>query len=42
MVFRSHRQLQSEHSLHSIAYDGEEEHCFFNLQEDLAMDDLIN
>ena len=27
--------------LHEIAYDGEEEHCFFNLQEDLAMDDLI-
>ena len=27
--------------LHEIAYDGEEQHCFFNLQEDLAMDDLI-
>lgn len=27
--------------LHEIAYDGEEEHCFFNLQEDLARGDLI-
>ena len=27
--------------LHEIAYEGEEEHCFFNLQEDLARGDLI-
>ena len=27
--------------LHEIAYDGEEEHCFFNLQEDIARGDLI-
>ena len=27
--------------LHEIAYDGEEEHCFFNLQEDLARGDLV-
>ena len=27
--------------LHEIAYDDEEEHCFFNLQEDLARGDLI-
>lgn len=27
--------------LHEVAYDGEEEHCFFNLQEDLSRGDLI-
>lgn len=27
--------------LHEIAYDGEDEHCFFNLQEDIARGDLI-
>lgn len=27
--------------LHEIAYEGEEEHCFFNLIEDLSKGDLI-
>lgn len=27
--------------LHEIAYDGEEEHCLFNLHEDLSRGDLI-
>ena len=27
--------------LHEIAYEGEEEHCFFNLMEDLSKGDLI-
>ena len=27
--------------LHEIAYDGEEEHCFFNLVEDLSKGDLV-
>lgn len=27
--------------LHEIAYDGEEEHCFFNLQEDPARGNVI-
>lgn len=27
--------------LHEIAYDGEEQHCFFNLLEDLSNGDLI-
>lgn len=27
--------------LHEITYDGEEEHCFFNLLEDLSKGDLV-
>lgn len=27
--------------LREIAYDGEDEHCFFNLQEDITRSDLI-
>ena len=27
--------------LHEIAYDGEEEHCFFNLLEDISLNDVI-
>jgi hypothetical protein len=27
--------------LHEIAYEDEEEHCFFNLMEDLSKGDLI-